>query len=268
MSVTDLTKIVKYNSRDVSELLQYKERSWGYVIADDQIPGVAAIEKYGSNAATAAGDVIQTESAAIAITATATTLEIVSASGDDTDGGAGAQSVIIWGVDANWNPISETVIMNGATPSSATNSVYLYVYRAKITGSGAVRNAGLITIRRSGAGATFAQIPLGYGQTMKCMFPVFAGCKMYLSHFGLEGTKTGTLTGEIALMEYQLDQGIRVRHSIVFGVGGKADKEWHDALKVFTEKTLIWIEALSISTGAIITAGFDGVIMRYEDSTP
>ena len=76
------------------------------------------------------------------------TLEVVSSSAND-DGdpaGTGAQSIIIYGVDANYEEQTEVVTLNGTTAVTTTNS-WLGVNRAAIylSGSGGI-NAGDISI--------------------------------------------------------------------------------------------------------------------------
>ena len=267
MSVTDLTAIARDNYKDANQVLQYGVRNWGYAIAEDRIPGVASIEKFGENTAAATGETIQDEGGSIVINSTAVKVRIKSG-GDAADvaGGAGAEAIEIFGVDGNWNPISETIITKGATVSELSINDYLYVYRARIVDSGAVPNTGNVIIENASA-VVYAQITAARGQTQRAVFPVFAGCRLYVTKFRMEGTKTGTLAGEVGLKEYVLGEGVRVIHPIAFSTGSPGISEWDETPKVFLEKTLVWVEVLSLSTEAIITASFDGEIMRYADST-
>ncbi len=253
---------------DKPAAINFKDVDLGIAIAKGDIQGVGRIEKYGKRAGAVATDVVQDEGGTISIETTATTIELISTDADDVDAGAGAQAIHIVGVDINWNPIEEDILTAGLSASLPSVYSYLYVFRAKVVSSGAVRNQGDITIRRSSAGSTLAQVLTGKGQTQKAVFPVPAGCSIYMKKFRFEGSKTGVLNGEINLMEYELDEGIRVAHPIVFSSGEKMTVEWDVGIKEFTEKTLVWVEVESISTGAIIAASFDGAIVRHTDSTP
>ena len=269
MRLTTLTEIADFPlAGNGIRAMMKGSRNWSYAIAQDEVKGTMYIEKHGLNTATAAGDVIQDESAAIAIRTTASALEVISSDPGDDVGGAGAEGVKIFGVDINYNPISAELDLDGTTLFGPTTEEFLYVYRAKIINSGAVFNIGTITIRETGAGATLALISPLYGQTQKCVFPVFAGCKLYIDTMRMEGSKTGILTGQLNLVEYELGEGKRVRHPILFSDGKPIPMHWPNAPKIFNEKTLVWIEAKSISAGAEISASFDGVLMRYADSTP
>ena len=269
MSVTDLTQISGRSHRTPTDSLDAGIKTWGYGIVENKEPGTERIDKFGRNPATTAGEAIQDEGGVISINTTASTVEIIGANGGDTFAGAGAKQVTIYGVDINWNPLTETINTNGLSASLDSDNEYLYVYRAKTVGSGAVRNLGDLTIRRSGAGAILSIITQGYGQTERAVMPVFAGCNLMVNKFRFEGSKTGILAGEIALMEYSEGEGIHVVHPFTFSSGNALDPiTWDEAPKCFSEKTLVWIEALSISAGAIVTASFDGVMKRYKDSTP
>lgn len=259
VSIIPVDQVTKFN---------FKVVDLGIAIARDDLEGVGRIEKYGKRVGAAATDVVQDEGGTIDIETSASTIELISTSTDDDAAGSGAEAFYIVGVDVNWNPIEETIVTNGTTVSLSSGNSFLYVYRAQIVDSGAQRNAGDITIRRSGAGATLATVLTGKGQTQKAVFPVPAGCSVYMKKFRFEGSKTGVLSGEINLMEYPLGEGIRVAHPIVFSSGEKMTVEWDAGVKEFTEKTLVWVEVESISTGAIIAASFDGVIVRHSDSTP
>lgn len=102
----------------------------------------------------------------------ADTLNVVSTStNDDGDpAGTGAQSIIIYGVDSNYEAQTEVVTLNGTTAVTTSNT-WLGVNRAAIylAGSGGI-NAGDINITVTTGGATQAQIPTGEGSTQHAFF--------------------------------------------------------------------------------------------------
>ena len=105
----------------------------------------------------------------------ASTLTVVSSSSDDDDGGTGANSIVIYGIDADREAVIEVVTLNG-TGSVVTTNSFLGVNRAAIyaAGSGGT-NAGTITITATTGGATQAAIPIGSGTTQHAFFFVQAG---------------------------------------------------------------------------------------------
>ena len=102
------------------------------------------------------------------------TINIVSASTDDdgSPAGTGANSVVIYGVDENWESQTEVVVLNGTT-TVTTSSQWIGINRVAIylAGSGKT-NAGLITITASSSGYTMATMPAGQGTTQQLIFYV------------------------------------------------------------------------------------------------
>lgn len=130
----------------------------------------------------------------------ADTLDVVSSSGSDTGAGTGAQSVIIYGIDANFEAQTEVVTLSGVTPVTTLNT-WLGVNRVAIylAGTGGV-NAGTITIDdTAGTVGTQAEIPVGEGTTQQCIFFVEANHTalmdwMVLNINKISGGSTPTVT--------------------------------------------------------------------------
>ena len=101
---------------------------------------------------------------------TARTLSIVSTSTADDDGSTGANSVIVYGIDANREAQTVVVTMDGTTPV-VTTETWLGVNRIAIyiSGSGQV-NAGTITATATTDATTQGQIPAGEGTSQQCIF--------------------------------------------------------------------------------------------------
>lgn len=103
---------------------------------------------------------------------TARTLSVVSTSTDD-DGapaGIGAQSVLIYGVDANRMEQTVVVTLDGTTPV-VTTETWLGVNRMAIYVSGSNQvNVGTITATATTDLTTQAQIPAGEGTSQQCIF--------------------------------------------------------------------------------------------------
>lgn len=120
---------------------------------------------------------------------TATKLEILSASANDTAAGTGARTFTIQGLDANYNPLSETITMNGTTPVQ-TVGTYLRVNSLMIASAGSGgTNAGDVTLRVTGAGATQAIARAGYGFAKSAIYTVPTGFQLLVTDllFGVAG---------------------------------------------------------------------------------
>ena len=138
-------------------------------------------ENFGLQAdiATAAEDV-WTEGGSINWPASATVQNISSSSADDTLGGDGVRTLLVEGLDANWDRVSEIVDMDGTNQVQTTNS-YIRVNRiqAATVGTGADA-AGKIYIYTGtatlGVPDTATQvwrtIPAGYNTSQTAAFSV------------------------------------------------------------------------------------------------
>lgn len=108
-------------------------------------------------------------------------LEIVSASADDAAAGTGARTVTIDFLDANYVESSVTVTLNGTTAVAISGTWFRINGATVITaGSGRV-NAGDITIRDAGAGATRSIMPAGAGILKQSIFTVPAAHTLCLT---------------------------------------------------------------------------------------
>lgn len=107
---------------------------------------------------------------------TAAQIEVFSASASDTAAGVGARTVLITGLDANFNQITDTIALNGVTPVASTLS-FIRVTKAEVIHVGAygAHNVGQLTVRRIGGGTTFLIVVAGHGQSFSSHFCVPAG---------------------------------------------------------------------------------------------
>jgi len=115
----------------------------------------------------------------------AVTMFVSSTSANDANGGTGANSILIQGLDENYDEIEETVFLNGQT-QVATQLAYLRVYRAFVTLAGTGGTAGgTIYVGSSGATGgvpnTTVYSNLSFGnQTQIAAYTVPAGYTLYL----------------------------------------------------------------------------------------
>jgi hypothetical protein len=131
--------------------------------------------------------------------AAAGTLTLVSTSAQDGPAGTGLSTVLVQGLDANWDDLSEVVVMNGLTGVVTTNSFFRVNRMVGIAiGSGAVygaANAGTITATHGVAGI-LDQIQPGRSLSSTGVFSCPAGkkCKFENSSTAIE-TNKAVITG-------------------------------------------------------------------------
>ncbi|RQQ54292.1 hypothetical protein [Burkholderia stagnalis] len=155
-------------------------------------PGHTRVAAYGFNGAPAAGADVWVGQGAYPFQSSAQALEIVSSSANDAAAGTGARTVVVQGLDANFNQIQETVTLNGTSAVALANS-YLRVNGVQVAsaGSGNV-NAGTVTLRLTGAGASQAVMSAGVGYAKQAIYTVPAGFTLLVTDlfFAVGGVAT------------------------------------------------------------------------------
>jgi hypothetical protein len=238
-----------------------------------RVSGQTAFNKFGRNESV--GTTIEPVSTGgVYPTPTAlTSLEIVSSSSNDTSAGTGARTVTIIGIGTNYAEVSETVTMNGITAVALANQYYR-VYRAYVATSGtyasstAGSHAGTLTIRVSGAGATWASIGLidglGRGQTQIASYTVPASKKLYILSldFSIENGKAISL---YLFQRTNIDTvsapfaPLRVLREYTLSTG--TNRIQLDYPLIINEKTDVGFMAETSSGTGSLSVQFDGVLI-------
>lgn len=113
----------------------------------------------------------------------AETLDIVSDDTADTSAGTGARTVLVEGLDGNYDEVSETVTMNGTTIVPTVNT-YLRLSKVRVITSGTTEtNEGTITVFQTTSGLQLGQINPDIGVTKVGVFTVPAGQTAYAVNF-------------------------------------------------------------------------------------
>jgi hypothetical protein len=204
---------------------------------------------------------------------TASTLDVVSSStADDGDpAGTGAQSIIIYGVDANRQSQLEVVTMNGTTTVTTSNS-WLGVNRISVylVGSGG-KNAGKITITATTGGATQATMPAGEGTSQQLLFFTQANHTALMEWLVLDALKISgggsprvTLKGWV----YSGVSGAKYevfRSTIDTGVSNHRDYA-PPVPFVVGEQSAFWIEATTDTNNTEVSGRFSLVEIKAKDA--
>lgn len=201
-----------------------------------RVGGHSRMAVYGHRATPVAGDDVREGGGAYPLQATATKLEILSASASDAAAGAGARTFTIQGLDTNFNQISETITMNGVTPVQ-TALTYLRVNSLSIasTGTAGTNNVGDVTLRVTGAGATQAIARAGYGFAKQCVFTVPSGFTLLVTDILPECGGVNTATAIVMAFTRILPNGSLIRTN-----------EYNASTTLLTQRTVL--------TGAMVSA--------------
>ena len=195
----------------------------------------------------------------------ATVLKVSSSSTDDTSAGTGARTVQLYGLDADYNEINETVTLNGQTAVNTTNS-FLRINRmvVRTAGTGGT-NAGVIyagtgTVTTGVPANKYATIAIGDGQTLMALWTVPAGFTLYIYQTDVTvATTQNNKYATASLVARPLGEVFQVKDRFVKAEGQTAI-EYAFPLK-FEEKTDIEYRCVGDSAGAdiAISAAIDGV---------
>jgi hypothetical protein len=146
-------------------------------VALNRRQGVSTWNKFGYNEDidTADGDAViaswgPSTSGVFTFLTTGETIDIVSDNVADDDGSTGVNSIVVYGVDENWDEQTEVVTMDGTT-TVTTSSQWIGINRIAIflAGTGQT-NAGTITISSTTSSAIMAEMPAGGGVTQQAIF--------------------------------------------------------------------------------------------------
>ena len=198
---------------------------------------------------------------------TASTIEAISDNANDTLVGTGARVITVTCLDSSWNEITQDLNMNGLTVTTATPTACIRINFAKVkeTGTYGGANAGTITVRVSGAGAT--QLVIGIdndipsGKSFGSHFTCPAAKKCYVLEY--EVIAAANKEANIHFMKREGADIIiapfkpLVSESIEDGISGPNGHDPVSPEKALPEKTDIWFKA-------VLPSGTGGITVNYE----
>ena len=244
-------------------------------VARGQIAYHKSIYKFGNNPVVA--DSIETiwpQGGLYSYLSAATVLKVSSSSANDTSAGTGARTVELFGLDGDYNEISEVVTLNGQTEVNTTQS-YLRINRmiVRSAGSGGA-NAGIIY---AGTGTVTTGVPAniyatingdGTNQTLMALWTIPAGYTGYLMQYDVSnGTTSNTPAvcklllvarpyGEVFQTKdvKSLTTGMHIENTLIVPVE-------------FAEKTDIEVRAISSSASVTfdISSAFEMLYIKNTD---
>jgi len=239
-------------------------------VAAGNVPGYSPVNKFGHNplVLTGGADVWAGGGTYSFYPTTAQSMEIVSQDGNDTNGGTGAWTVTVFGLDSNWDEQSETVTMNGTTPVALSNA-YIRMNRAIVITAGTLEtNAGLIAVQESGGGAVGVVIGTGDGQTQQAIYTIPNGKTGYFIK-GYVGLGNDNKNGEDGTFQWKVkpnniaNAAWQVKgHMVLINVGSSHwQYEYGVPAGPIPAKSDIKIEVLSASATIDAVGGFDLILI-------
>lgn len=216
-------------------------------VARNQIMGHSVLSLFGYQASVTTTSIPVWENASTYTYITAaSTLSLVSTSpSDDT-----SAKILINGLDSNFNPISETLAMNGTGAVTTVNS-YFRVNNLVMVSPGTSQNTNIGTITLKQSSNVIAQINAGVGKSQSTIYTVPAGYSFYLDL--AEVNTSNSYTGS-TIITYKV-QAINNLTGVKLNVLQQPFVSIYTASRssdpfIYTEKTDIQWQ-LSTSTGTI-----------------
>ena len=240
-------------------------------VARGQVDGHKTLFKFGVN-----GDVgtsietVWAQGGTYVYPAAATVMKISSSSASDTSAGTGARTIAIFGLDANYNEISESVLLDGQTAVNTGNS-YLRISRMYVTTAGSGETAvgtiyaGTGTVTSGVPATVYGTIAIGANQTQMSLWTVPAGYTLYLMGvFYTSGNATANAWTNFQLVQRPLGGVFRQQSSARTAGSGDFVLDLHTPL-AFAEKTDIEVRAIASAGTSNVSAEFEGIYIKNPD---
>jgi hypothetical protein len=199
----------------------------------------------------------------------ATVLKISSASASDAAAGTGARTVLVNGLDADYNEISETVTLNGQTAVNTVNSYLRFHYMEVLTAGSGGTAAGIlyagVGVVTSGVPATiYGYVSVGYNVSEQALWTVPAGYTAYITSCAwTSGNTTANviITGSLNLRK--LGSVFVVESTCKMTAGNSFDRHFDTPIMV-QEKTDIEMRAASSTAGSAVTGEFHVIYIQND----
>lgn len=197
---------------------------------------------------------------------TSDTLSIVSTDVNDNSAGTGARTVLITGLDSNFDLQTETVSMNGTTPV-VTSLEFVRVNQILVTSVGAYgdSNEGIISISHDGNLADQAFIQVGKAISQKSHFTVPD------NHFIVFRNVTiGTDSSKIATFEFQVRANTVIPPTAPFfpmvepvtlaGIAVATEMRILNGRAV-AGRSDVWVQGIANAPGGFVSLGIDFLLI-------
>lgn len=227
-------------------------------VARGQIMGHSTVNIYGYQSTVAQTFIPLWENAtAYTYPVAATKMNLAGTAGDTA-------SIQINGLDANYNPISEVLILNGATPVETIKS-YLRINSMQVTAGSATNPSGVVTLKDLTNTTIYAQINTGVGRTQAAIYTVPAGYTFYLSrvngYTSLNGNNHCTYRNRTSAPNGVVTLTQQAPFAISYAVQRVMPRP-------FSEKTDIQLQAKVASNTGEVSFSAEGYLIKNDSQTP
>ena len=233
---------------------QAKYEPFDLQVARGQVYGHSVLNIYGYQASVGTSFVPVWEgNSSYTFPSSAIQMHIVSSvnTGDDKT----ATSVLISGLDASYNQISETIKLNGTTAVTTVKS-YFRINSMSVTGGAPTGN---ITLKDTTDTTLYAEILAGNGRTLMGIYTVPAGYTFYLSRIDINTSLNANPAGYATYQNYQTTNGVSTVTIIA-----PFTNNYHTQRvmpRAVAEKTDIQLQAKASTGTAALTVSQEGYLV-------
>lgn len=226
----------------ISQTQYGKFEDFDLQVARGQIQGHSTLNIYGYQVAVATSFIPVWENATTYTYPVAATQMHLAGSVGDT------ASILIQGLDANYNMISETAVLNGATAVTTVKS-YLRINSMRVSVGSTTNPSGVVTLKDLTDTTIYAQINAGVGRTQMAIYTVPAGYTFYLSRIDVNTSLNGNNFATYQNRTISSDGVVQLTQQAPFAINYHTQRVMP---RPFLEKTDIQLQCkVNSSTGAI-----------------
>lgn len=235
-------------------------------VSKGNVPGHSLVEKFGKNDSVPNGSWALVSDLASSFLQATTKLRVKAGNAADTAAGAGAQSILVEGIDSTLAYVSETLVPNGASPGTAGTLDWWRPVRAYVTACGTygAANTAAVVIENSAGTADLLKINTEEGQTQFASFTVPTGVTAYLVEVIL--TVDALKPADIRLMTRENFNDVTTPYSPVrikrywTGIESRLVVTFEAPLK-FEALTDVWFEANGAGAATAVSVEFEMVLV-------
>ena len=256
-NLSDLHTSMQYNTDGQPELRvtfgqTLSNANWNLQVAMGQVTGVTGLSISGYNANVGTTYVPLWHGTTYTYLNSAIQLTVWSDSASDTN-----ISVLISGLDANYLPITETVVLNNGLTGVQTTKSFFRVNSMALTRI--PMNVGVIRCGNAGKTVVLCAIEAGAGRSQQTIYTVPAGYTFYLTQSNWFSNNTGNNTGLYRSWTQQPNGVINIILTFPFPVN-------YNSLKVvprpYYEKTDIQWQVASASGNSKVGGQIEGYLIQ------
>ena len=230
-------------------------------VARGQIYGHSTVNIYGFQVSVTTTNIPVWEVAgAYTYPASAVTMKLASSvnTGQDLSG----TTILIQGLDANYNPISETLALTGTT---AVDTVKSYLRINGMSVSSGIPT-GTITLKNAAGSATYAQINPSIGRSQMSIYTVPAGHTFYLSRIDAYTSANGSSADWVQYRNVQTSPSgvITLTQQAPFVNNYNAQRVMP---RPFPEKTDIQLQAKTSANTYAVSIAAEGYLVKDSADT-